>query len=299
VKKTVLLTMAIACLAIAAPNRNDTVPMPTVPEYVPAKSNNSVVTSGSITTYHVIDTTVIYKATLKINNVSLLTFPTRVKLAVIGNTAEFKTTVENNMVYVKPLIMNTSSNLHVTLYSGEVISMDLTSIERGDKFNERMIFNYPEVNPILSFANDLTNAMRQKQHTEMIAQKEELSRTLPQDFMRDLIVYRCDEDRDETSLKYQGYQVTFDACVSNKQYTYFYFHTNASKNEACPVSNIDKIEVKTKTRERMPIELQNFVNTGDFVIVRTPVISDKPEEMKLFITVKFFNVQKTMKVYVY
>jgi len=292
-----LILLLLASLACASPT--DSLLASKAPAYTSPLSNSKVVTFPNLTSYQIIDTTSIFKVVTKINSVTLLEFPARVKLAVIGNTAEFKTTVEGSNVYVKPLIMNTTSNLHVNLYSGEIITIELSAVERSDKFNQKVTFTYPEFNPFLSFVNDVTSIMSKRQENELQNLRDNLGRTLPQEFMKDLTIFRCSDDRDETSLKYEGYQVFFDAVVSNKQFTYFYFHTNATPNENCPVSNIEKIEVKTKTRDKMPIDLTTFVNTGDKVIVRTPVITSQLEEMKLFITVKFFNVSKTMKVVVY
>jgi hypothetical protein len=263
--------------------------------YTAPESNSKVISAKFATQYFILDTTVCYRVNIHLNSASILVFPTRIKLAVCGNTKEIKTEIYDNLVEIKPLLEGIHSNLHVHLYSGEVITIELYTADHKDH-TERAVFNYPDANPL----QDLAKTLAEKCEAEKAALEDnlraELQSSLPEEYVKDLMVYRIMDSRKSTALKYQGYLVTFDAMVSTKKYTYFMFSTNAEKNSSCPISAIDKIEVKSKTRDLSPLTLEPVLNTGDRIIVRTQILGDQYEPMKLFISMKFYNIIKMLKV---
>jgi hypothetical protein len=264
--------------------------------YKAPESNAKFIPATKPTQYFTIDTTVIFTVHIHLNNTTLLQFPTRVKLVVLGNSAEIKTQVEGKDVYIKPLLGETNSNIFVTLYSGDIIAINLEAVKDHKDRTMRAVFIYPDFNPYQEIGNSVKEMYDKKARSDIEQITASLVDRIPGQTVQNLMVYRITDDRDETSLKYQGYVVKFDHMVSDEKHTYFCFSTNAKRNEKCPITSISKIEIKSKARDRSPIELDEYMNTADRFIVRTPKLSDSYEKMKLYITLKFYEVEKTLKV---
>lgn len=264
---------------------------------IPA-SNNAKESSIKLTTYWTVDTSKVFAVNIHLNSVTLFQFPGRVKFVAVGNTAEISTTVDNQCIYVKPLLGKTHSNMIVTLYSGEILTINLTT-ETHDNMSERVVFFYPDHNPARELAEKLKASYELKETEALNNQKDELLRSIPEQSVKELVLYRISNSRKSTTLKHLGYLISFDGIVSTKAYTYFLFSTNAQKNTECPVMTVSKIEIKTASRDKSPVEIEEFMNTADRIIVRTPIIAEKPEKTKLFMHFKIYEETKIMKVTVF
>ena len=275
----------LLAVALAAQDRGAGIP----------PSNNRLDKSDKLTTYWTIDTTKIFQVSIHLNSVTLFQFPARVKFVAVGNTAEISTVVDNQCVYVKPLLGKTHSNMIVTLYSGEIITVDIHTKTHG-KRTERVVFFYPDHNPMKDLAEKISASFEQKRAQAQSDLRDELLRTVPEESVKGLVLYRIKSSRKATTVRNKGYRISFDGLVSTRRFTYFLFSTNAVKNENCPVMSVKSIEVKSSGRAKAPVELEEVLNTADRIIVRTPILSEKPEKTRLFISLKVYEEIEKLKV---
>jgi hypothetical protein len=258
-------------------------------------SNNRLSKSDKLTTYWTVDTTKVYQVSIHLNSVTLFQFPARVKFVAVGNTAEISTTVDNHCVYVKPLLGMTHSNMIVTLYSGEIITVDIRTEKHGRR-TERVVFFYPDHNPMKELAEKISASYEQKRAQSESNLRDELLRTIPEESVKDLLLYRIKKSRKSTTVRNRGYLISFDGLVSTKRFTYFLFSTNAAKNPECPIMTVKSIEVKSKGRSKAPVELEEVLNTADRIIFRTPILSENVRKTKLFISLKIYEEIEKLKV---
>jgi len=263
-------------------------------KYKRPQSNSRVSVARNLTQYWTIDTTRVFKIFLHLNTATLIQFPVPIKMPFVGNTAEIKVEKHHKALEIKPLLGATHSNIHVHLHSGEIVNIELWTRKHGRR-TDRVVFLYPNHDPIRDLKEKLNADFQTRQSALLKEQRDALWKFIPDESVKNLIVHRISSSRKSTRIKYQGYLVTLDFIVSNKNHTFFAFSTNAKPNEPCPITSVKKVELKDKGGKN-ELMVEEFLNTGNRVIIKCSAISEKGQKGKVFFHLNFYGKTKILKV---